>query len=201
MSHHGLQVLYTLMNDRDDWACERAFTPWPDMEARAAPRTACRSTAWRRSRRWPSSTSLGFTLQYEICYEQHADDARPGRHSAARAPSARMADPLVIAGGPCCAEPRAARAVHRCVRHRRRRAEPAGDLRLWLRAARRRAASRRLADGEAGRDSAKSARPAGARVAVRLRAAVLRAGVLRRRPLRGAQPHAAATCRRRSSRR
>src|SRR5829696_8591148 len=33
MSHHGLQVLYTLMNAREDWVCERAFTPWPDMEA------------------------------------------------------------------------------------------------------------------------------------------------------------------------
>src|SRR4051794_28827498 len=33
MSHHGLQVLYTLMNDRADWVCERAFTPWTDMEA------------------------------------------------------------------------------------------------------------------------------------------------------------------------
>ena len=32
MSHHGLQVLYTLMNNRADWACERAFTPWADME-------------------------------------------------------------------------------------------------------------------------------------------------------------------------
>ena len=36
MSHHGLQVLYSLMNARDDWACERAFTPWPDMEAATA---------------------------------------------------------------------------------------------------------------------------------------------------------------------
>ena len=34
MSHHGLQVLYSLMNRRDDWVCERAFTPWPDMEQR-----------------------------------------------------------------------------------------------------------------------------------------------------------------------
>ena len=32
MSHHGLQVLYSLMNARDDWYCERAFTPWSDME-------------------------------------------------------------------------------------------------------------------------------------------------------------------------
>src|SRR5262245_26666645 len=33
MSHHGLQVLYTLMNQRADWACERVFCPWTDMEA------------------------------------------------------------------------------------------------------------------------------------------------------------------------
>src|SRR5258707_9388901 len=33
MSHHGLQVLYTIMNDDPQWACERAFTPWLDFEA------------------------------------------------------------------------------------------------------------------------------------------------------------------------
>src|SRR5687767_12944187 len=33
MSHHGLQVLYTIMNADPQWACERAFTPWIDFEA------------------------------------------------------------------------------------------------------------------------------------------------------------------------
>ena len=33
MSHHGLQVLYSLMNRRQDWCAERVFAPWPDMEA------------------------------------------------------------------------------------------------------------------------------------------------------------------------
>src|SRR6516162_4506112 len=32
-SHHGLQVLYTIMNNDPRWACERAFTPWVDFEA------------------------------------------------------------------------------------------------------------------------------------------------------------------------
>src|SRR5437762_2975982 len=32
-SHHGLQVLYSIMNDDPQWACERAFTPWLDFEA------------------------------------------------------------------------------------------------------------------------------------------------------------------------
>ena len=56
MSHHGLQVLYTIMNNDPQWACERAFTPWLDFEADAAPAAACRSTAWKRSRRCASST-------------------------------------------------------------------------------------------------------------------------------------------------
>ena len=32
MSHHGLQVLYTIMNNDPQWACERAFAPWMDFE-------------------------------------------------------------------------------------------------------------------------------------------------------------------------
>src|SRR5919108_195372 len=32
MSHHGLQVLYSIMNADAQWACERAFTPWTDFE-------------------------------------------------------------------------------------------------------------------------------------------------------------------------
>src|SRR5262245_51093327 len=31
MSHHGMQVLYSLMNDAG-WAAERVFTPLPDFE-------------------------------------------------------------------------------------------------------------------------------------------------------------------------
>src|SRR5262245_9325693 len=33
MSHHGLQVLYSLINNDPRWVCERAFTPWIDFEA------------------------------------------------------------------------------------------------------------------------------------------------------------------------
>ncbi len=32
MSHHGLQVLYSIINQRPNWACERVFTPFPDFE-------------------------------------------------------------------------------------------------------------------------------------------------------------------------
>lgn len=33
MSHLGLRILYALLNERDDVAAERAYAPWPDMEA------------------------------------------------------------------------------------------------------------------------------------------------------------------------
>src|SRR3982074_3038882 len=33
MSHHGLQVLYTIMNQDPQWACERAFTACVDFQA------------------------------------------------------------------------------------------------------------------------------------------------------------------------
>src|ERR1700731_2787201 len=32
MSHHGLEVLYTAINNDPQWACERAFAPWIDCE-------------------------------------------------------------------------------------------------------------------------------------------------------------------------
>src|SRR5262249_54475450 len=67
MSHHGLQVLYSILNSDPQWACERAFAPWVDCENEL------------RQRRLPlygleTFTPLreydvvGFSLQYEICY-------------------------------------------------------------------------------------------------------------------------------------
>jgi hypothetical protein len=67
MSHHGLQVLYSIMNSDPQWACERAFTPWTDGEQLL------------REHRLPlysleTFTPLhrfdlvGFSLQYEVCY-------------------------------------------------------------------------------------------------------------------------------------
>ena len=67
MSHHGLQVLYTLMNQRADWACERAFTPWVDMERELR---AAQAAALLPGDLHPAADFdvLGFTLQYELSY-------------------------------------------------------------------------------------------------------------------------------------
>ena len=103
MSHHGLQVLYAVMNRRDDWACERAFTPLEDMERLL------------RERRLPLYSLetftplgrfdvIGFTLQYELCSTNvltMLDLA--GIPTAAEGRT--LDHPLVIAGGPGVANP------------------------------------------------------------------------------------------------
>ena len=66
-SHHGLQVLYTLMNDDPQWACERAFAPWGDFEAvlRKAGLPLYGLETFTPLRDFDL---LGFSLQYEVCY-------------------------------------------------------------------------------------------------------------------------------------
>jgi radical SAM family uncharacterized protein len=98
MSHLGLKILYGLLNGREDWAAERVYAPWPDMEARL------------RERRVPlvsleSYTPLaefdvvGFSLQYEMTYTNVLTMLDLGGiplHTADRT----LESPLVIAGGP-----------------------------------------------------------------------------------------------------
>jgi len=103
MSHHGLQVLYSLMNADDDWVCERAFTPWLDMEAELRAR---RLPLYSLETFTPLSAFdvFGFTLQYEICTSNILTMLDLGGiplHSVERT----MNDPLVIAGGPCAQNP------------------------------------------------------------------------------------------------
>jgi radical SAM family uncharacterized protein len=103
MSHHGLQVLYSLMNGLDNWYCERAFTPWIDMEremrSHGIPLYSLETFT-------PLSEFdvVGFSLQYEIGSVNVLTMLDLGGiplHATDRT----MADPLVIAGGPCCQNP------------------------------------------------------------------------------------------------
>ena len=103
MSHHGLQVLYTLMNLRDDWVCERAFTPNLDMEAQLRSHEV---PLYSLETFTPLSDFdvLGFTLQYEMSFSNvltMLDLGQIALHGADRT----LAEPLVIAGGPCAQNP------------------------------------------------------------------------------------------------
>ena len=67
MSHIGTQILYHLLNDRPEIACERVYAPWPDMEAKLRearlPLTTLESNIPLRE-----LDILGFTLPYELTY-------------------------------------------------------------------------------------------------------------------------------------
>ncbi len=103
MSHHGLQVLYSLMNAREDWVCERAFTPWLDMEQQLRSQQI---PLYSLETFTPLSQFdvLGFSLQYEVDYPHILTMLHLGGISL-REEQRTLAEPLVIAGGPCAQNP------------------------------------------------------------------------------------------------
>jgi len=103
MSHHGLQVLYSLMNARTDWVCERVFTPWPDMEA-ALRKSQLPLYSLETFTPLADFDVLGFTLQYEMCTSNLLTMLDLGGIPL-RSAERTLDDPLVIAGGPCAQNP------------------------------------------------------------------------------------------------
>jgi radical SAM family uncharacterized protein len=103
MSHHGLQVLYTLMNSDPQWACERVFTPWVDFEQLLRQHNL---PLYSLETFTPlcEFDLIGFSLQYEIGYTNVLTMLDLGGiplHSADRT----LDHPLVIAGGPGAQNP------------------------------------------------------------------------------------------------
>jgi radical SAM family uncharacterized protein len=103
MSHHGLQVLYSIMNDDPQWACERAFAPWIDFESVLRKHNV---PLYGLETFTPlcDFDLIGFSLQYEICYTNILTMLDLGRiplHSAER----NLDHPLIVAGGPGAQNP------------------------------------------------------------------------------------------------
>jgi radical SAM family uncharacterized protein/radical SAM-linked protein len=103
MSHVGLDILYTILNKREDIAAERVFAPWPDMErhmrATGLPLMSIESSLPIRA-----FDILGFSLQYELSYTNvlnMLDLAGLPLRSCDR----HEGYPLVIAGGPMTSNP------------------------------------------------------------------------------------------------
>ena len=105
MSHLGTRILYDLVNQAEDLVCERAFSPWVDMEAelraRGLPLVSLES-------RKPLSAFdvVGVSLQYELCYTNVLLNLELGGIPY-RADARGDADPIVIAGGPTATHPEA----------------------------------------------------------------------------------------------
>ncbi|MEM6365729.1 MAG: TIGR03960 family B12-binding radical SAM protein [Planctomycetota bacterium] len=103
MSHHGLQVLYSLMNRRDDWCAERVFTPWPDMEQQLRKHSIPLYTL-ETFTALSQFDVVGLSLQYEISSPNVLTMIDLGG-IALDSIDRTMNDPLLVAGGPCCQNP------------------------------------------------------------------------------------------------
>src|SRR2546423_4458413 len=103
MSHHGLQVLYTIMNNDPQWACERAFTPWIDFEGELR-RNHLPLYSLETFTPLREFDIVGFSLQYEVCYTNVLTMLDLGRIPL-HAKDRTLDHPLVIAGGPGAQNP------------------------------------------------------------------------------------------------
>jgi len=102
-SHHGLQVLYSIINANPNWWCERVFAPWPDFEL-ALKEADLPLYSLESFTPLIHFDIIGFSLQYEVCYTNLLTILNSGRvpmHSTDR----RREDPLIIAGGPGAQNP------------------------------------------------------------------------------------------------
>lgn len=103
MSHLGSQILYHLVNRRDDALAERCYAPMPDMAARLRER-GVPLYALESFRPVRDFDLVGISLQSELNFVNVPyllDLAGIPRRATSRADG----DPLVIGGGPCTANP------------------------------------------------------------------------------------------------
>ncbi len=103
MSHLGMKILYSLMNEREDVWCERVFAPGDDLE-RLMRKHGIPLFGLESLDAITDFDFIGFTLQYELSFTAILNmldlaglpvrsKDRPGL------------SPLVVAGGPCACNP------------------------------------------------------------------------------------------------
>jgi len=103
MSHTGLKILYEIVNRRADFACERVYAPWVDLEARmraeGIPLFSVESFA-------PAADFdvLGFSLQAELNYSNVLNMLELAGLPVWQR-DRRDGDAVVLGGGPCTANP------------------------------------------------------------------------------------------------
>ena len=99
MSNLGIRILYSILNDREDTWCERAYVPWADMEEKMREHSLPVCTL-------ESGTPLsefdfvGFSLQYELCYTNMLNMLSMSGIPL-ESKDRKNDDPIVVFGGPC----------------------------------------------------------------------------------------------------
>lgn len=103
MSHLGMQILYYLTNEEEDFLCERVFAPWIDMEEQLRENNI-KLFSLENKRSLDEFDIVGFTLQYEMSYTNILNMLDLGGIPL-KSKDRKNDDPLVIAGGPCAYNP------------------------------------------------------------------------------------------------
>lgn len=102
MSHLGSQILYHVLNAREDIACERVHAPWPDYAALLREHGEPLHSL-ETHRPLADFDVIGFSLQTELCYTTVLWMLHLGGVPLRSAD--RDSGPLVVAGGPCATYP------------------------------------------------------------------------------------------------
>ncbi|MHC4268765.1 MAG: TIGR03960 family B12-binding radical SAM protein [Planctomycetota bacterium] len=103
MSHLGMQILYGLLNELNDTACERVFSPWYDMEA-ALREHDIPLYSLETFKPLREFDIIGFSLQYEMSFTNVINMLDLAKIPLKRKERTEN-DPLIIAGGPLALTP------------------------------------------------------------------------------------------------
>jgi radical SAM family uncharacterized protein/radical SAM-linked protein len=103
MSHLGLRILYSIVNNIHYASAERVFAPWVDFESHLR-QNGIPLTSLENKRPLKDFDIVGFTLQYELSYTNVLNMLDLGGIPL------KVADrgdnyPIIIAGGPCTVNP------------------------------------------------------------------------------------------------
>ncbi len=103
MSHLGIQIIYDVINKREDAYCERVYSPWPDLD-RIMREKQIPLFSLETQTPVKEFDFLGITLQYEMCYTNILQILELSGIPI-WAKDRTLEDPIVFGGGPCSYNP------------------------------------------------------------------------------------------------
>ncbi len=103
MSHLGIQIIYDVINKREDAYCERVYSPWPDLD-RIMREKQIPLFSLETQTPVKQFDFLGITLQYEMCYTNILQILELSGIPI-WAKDRTLEDPIVFGGGPCSYNP------------------------------------------------------------------------------------------------
>ena len=105
MSHLGMKILYSLINSRENYWCERVFAPDTDMEKIMRERDIPLFGLESRDA-LTDFDAVGFTLQYELSFTNVLNMLNLGKIPLRSKDRGDTLDlPIIVAGGPCVCNP------------------------------------------------------------------------------------------------